>query len=184
MLGLGRRDQDGRQVRVEHRGRNVRVSRTGGASVRAEGRVGPVNATVNSTHGLRLSARLARGLRIATQNGNLRLQGRWNAGPFGINLSKSGLSTSVSSGRGRINLVKPRYSSFKAAGVQVRGEKALVLNLVFLAFKLAWWMVKAVAWLVVALVGLVLRCLGLLALLPMFVVDFVRGFARGAPTQE
>jgi hypothetical protein len=90
VFGIGKRNRDGRQVRIEHRGRHTRASRTGGAAVRAQGRAGPVTATVNSAHGLRLSTRLARGLRVASQRGGLRLIGRWGAGPLALNLSKSG----------------------------------------------------------------------------------------------
>ena len=77
MFGLGKKHEDGRQVRVEHRGKHTRLSRTGGAAVRSEARAGPLGATVNSSKGLRLSARLARGARLGLQNGRAQFIGRW-----------------------------------------------------------------------------------------------------------
>lgn len=157
MFGIGRKDQDGRQVRVEHRGENLRASRTGGVAARAEKRIGPVNATVNTTHGLRLSTRLARGLHVGLQNGKTRLVGRWGAGPFAFNLSKSGGSTSMKTSTGRLNLLKPQYSSFKLGGVQVRGRKAAQLQLITLLFQLAFWAVGTVFKLTLFLISLVFR---------------------------
>jgi len=55
MFGLGREDKAGRQVRIEHRGRNLRASRTGGLAARAQTKLGPVYATVNTSTGARLS---------------------------------------------------------------------------------------------------------------------------------
>ena len=43
MFGLGKKDEDGKQVRIEHRGNYTRASRTGGVAVRVEKEVGPVN---------------------------------------------------------------------------------------------------------------------------------------------
>lgn len=34
MFGLGKMDEDGKQVRIEHRGKYMRASRTGGVAVR------------------------------------------------------------------------------------------------------------------------------------------------------
>lgn len=155
MFGLGRKDKAGRQVRLEHRGRNLRASRTGGVAARAEARLGAINATVNTSTGLRLSTRLAKGTHIALQRGRFRLQGRWNAGPFAFNLSKSGVSASVRTRTGALNFFRPRYSSFKFAGVQVRGRNAMYLQLATIAFAVAAVMVVLVirlalfaAWLV------------------------------------
>lgn len=111
MIGLGRKDKDGKQVRIEHRGKHLRASRTSGIAARVEGKLGPVNVTANTRQGVRLSARVARGTHVALQNGKLRLIGRWNAGPIGFNLSKSGLSGSYKNGAGSFNLIKPRYLS-------------------------------------------------------------------------
>lgn len=159
MFGIGRKDQDGRQVRVEHRGENLRASRTGGVAARAETKVGPVNATVNTTHGLRLSTRLARGLHVGLQNGRTRLVGRWGAGPFAFNLSKTGVSTSMKTSTGRLNLLKPQYSSFKLGGVQVRGKKAAQLQLITLLFQLVFWAVGTVLKLILFLILAVFRLL-------------------------
>lgn len=157
MFGIGRKDQDGRQVRVEHRGKNLRASRTGGVAARAEKKLGPVNATVNTTQGLRLSTRLARGLHVGLQNGKTRLVGRWGAGPFAFNLSKSGVSTSMKTSTGRLNLLKPQYSSFKLGGVQVRGKTAAQLQVITLLFQLAFWAVAALLNLVILVASLLFR---------------------------
>ena len=133
MFGLGKKDKDGKQVRIEHKGKYTRASRTGGVSLRAEKKVGPVNATVNTSHGVRLSSRVARGTRVALQRGKFRLIGRWNAGPMGFNLSKTGVSASVKNKAGTFNFIKPQYSSFKIAGVQMRGKKAAQLQLIYMA---------------------------------------------------
>jgi hypothetical protein len=157
MFRIGRKDQDGRQVRVEHRGKNLRASRTGGVAARAEKKLGQVNATVNTTHGLRLSTRLARGLHVGLQNGKTRLVGRWSAGPFAFNLSKSGVSTSMRTSTGRLNLLNPRYSSFKLGGVQVRGKTAAQLQLITLLFQLAFWAVAVLLNLVILVASLLFR---------------------------
>ena len=34
MFGLGHKDKDGKQVRIEHRGKYTRASRTGGVALR------------------------------------------------------------------------------------------------------------------------------------------------------
>lgn len=159
MFGIGRKDRDGRQVRVEHRGKTLRASRTGGVAARAEKRIGPVSATVNTTHGLRLSTRLARGLHVGLQNGRTRLIGRWGTGPFAFNLSKSGVSTSMKTSTGRLNLLKPQYSSFKLGGVQVRGRTAAQLQLITLLFQLAFWAVTTAVRLVLLIALLVFRAL-------------------------
>ena len=179
MFGIGRRDQDGRQVRVEHRGKNLRASRTGGVAARAEKKIGPVNATVNTTHGLRLSTRLARGLHVGLQNGRTRLVGRWGAGPFAFNLSKSGVSTSMRTSTGRLNLLKPQYSSFKLGGVQVRGKRAAQLQLITLLFQLIFWAVgtgfRLIAFLLVLIVRLINGAAWLVLTLFMVLFDVMAG---------
>jgi hypothetical protein len=173
---FGRKDKYGRQVRIEHRGRNIRASRTGGLAARAQTRLGPVNATANTSTGVRLSARVAKGTHVALQRGRFRMQGRWNAGPFGFNLSKSGVSASLRTQTGTFNFLKPRYSSFKLAGLQVRGKNAAYLQLATLA----------IAGLVLALV-LAFRLLvfaGWLAFLAVALVgDLVQGFVNGAKAE-
>ena len=172
MIGLGKKGEDGKQVRVEHRGKYTRASRTGGVSVRAEQKVGPVNVTANSSKGLRASTRIANGTRVALQNGRFQLIGRWRAGPLGFNLSKTGVSASVKNKAGTFNFLKPQYSSFKFAGVQVRGKKAAQLQLIFMTIMVAVWLLTFGLRLAVFLLWLVF--------LPvMFLWDFLKGFVRG-----
>jgi len=173
MFGLGRKDKAGRQVRIEHRGRNLRASRTGGLAARAQTKLGTVNATVNTSTGVRLSTRVAKGTRVALQRGRFRLQGRWNAGPLGFNLSKSGVSATVKTSTGTLNFLKPRYSSFKFAGVQVRGKNAMYLQLATLAL-------AGAALLAVLAIRLAIFAGWLAYLAAAFLCDLVLGFARGA----
>jgi len=172
MIGLGNQDEDGKQVRIEHRGKYTRASRTGGVAVRAEEKVGPVNLTANSSKGLRASTRVANGTRMALQNGRFQLIGRWRAGPLGFNLSKTGVSASVKNKAGTFNFLKPQYSSFKFAGVQLRGKKAAQLQVIYMLFIAA-----------VVLLALMARAaiylLWLLALPILFVWDLLVGFVQG-----
>jgi hypothetical protein len=114
---------------------------------------------------------------MALQNGRFQLIGRWRAGPFGFNLSKTGVSGSLKNGVGSFNVVKPRYSSFKMGGVHLRGKKAANLQLVYMvvigavflavfAFRVA----VAVAW--------------LLVLTGLFLWDVVVGFIREVRKSE
>ena len=173
MFGFGKKDGDGKQVRLEHRGRHARASRTDGVSVRAEKKAGPVNLTVNSSRGFRASGRIADGARAAFQNGRFQLVGRWRAGPLGFNLSKTGMTASVKNKAGAFNFLKPRHSSFKLAGVQVRGKKAAQLQLVYLA------LAAAALTLLVGL-RLLIFAFWLAFLLAMFVRDFAVGFLGGS----
>ena len=172
MFGLGRKDKDGKQVRIEHRGKYTRASRTGGVSVRAEKKVGPVNATINSSKGLRLSSRVANGTRVALQNGKFRLIGRWNAGPMGFNLSKTGVSASVKNKAGTFNFIKPQYSSFKIAGVQMRGKKAAQLQLIYMA-------IMGVVFVMIFAFKLIVFVAWVLWLPIALLVDLTTGFVRG-----
>lgn len=137
MFGLGRKDKEGKQVRIEHRGKYTRASRTGSVTLRAEKKLGPVNVTVNTSNGIRLSSRVGQGTRVALQNGKFRLIGRWNSGALGFNLSKTGLSTSVKNHAGTFNFIKPKYSSFKIAGFQLRGKKAAQIQLIYMSIMAA-----------------------------------------------
>ena len=137
MIGLGKKDEDGKQVRIEHRGKYTRASRTGGVAVRAEKKIGSVNVTANSSKGVRASTRIANGTRVALQTSRFQLIGRWRAGPLGFNLSKTGASASVKNGAGTFNFLKPQYSSFKFAGVQLRGKKAAQLQLIYVTIMAA-----------------------------------------------
>ena len=172
MFGLGKKDKDGRQVRIEHRGKHLRASRTGGVAARVEQKVGPANLTANTVKGVRVSTRLARGARVALQNGSFRFIGRWNSGPLNLNVSKTGASASVKNKAGAFNFLKPQYSSFKLAGVQVRGKKAAQAQAVYVIItslasltiytaRLAFWL----AWLASTLV--------------MFLWDTICGFIKG-----
>ena len=59
MIGnLGNKDRRGRQARIGHHGRNLRVSQTGGVSLRHAVRSGRLGLSANSKHGLRLSRAL------------------------------------------------------------------------------------------------------------------------------
>lgn len=177
MFGFGRKDRQGRQVRLEHRGRNLRASRTGGLAARAGTRAGPVNATINSAHGLRLSTRLAKGTHVAMQRGRFRLQGRWNAGPLGFNLSKSGVSASLRTQTGTFNFLKPRYSSFKFAGIQVRGKNAAYLQAATL-------FATGLIMLTVVLVRAAIFAGWLCYLMAAFLWDLARGFFNGARASD
>lgn len=172
MFGFGKKDEEGRQVRVEHRGKHLRLSRTGGAAVRAESRAGPLGATVNSSKGLRLSARLARSARFGLQNGRTQFIGRWHHGPFALNASKSGISASVKTGAGTLNLLKPRYSSFKVAGVQVRGQNAVVAQLAYMGMQVGFALVMMA-------LRLVTWAAWLLWLALRFPWDLLRGMVHG-----
>jgi hypothetical protein len=173
MFGLGKKDEDGKQVRIEHRGKYTRASRTGGVAVRAEQKVGPVNLTANSSKGVRASTRLANGTRVALQNGRFQLIGRWRAGPLGFNLSKTGVSASVKNKAGTFNFLKPQYSSFKFAGVQLRGKKAAQLQLIYM-------LIMAAAVLAVFGARLLVFALWLVALPFLFLWDLLVGFVKGA----
>ena len=61
MLNIGEQDQDGRQKRIEHRGKHLRLSRTGGVSLRQQMRIGKFNITSNTSRGVRVSRQVRRG---------------------------------------------------------------------------------------------------------------------------
>ena len=172
MIGLGKKDEDGKQVRIEHRGKYTRASRTGGVAVRAEEKVGPVNLTANSSKGLRASTRVANGTRVALQNGRFQLIGRWRAGPLGFNLSKTGVSASVKNKAGTFNFLKPQYSSFKFAGVQLRGKKAAQLQAIYM-------LVTAAVVLLAFMARAAIYLLWLVALPILFVWGLLVGFVQG-----
>jgi hypothetical protein len=172
MFGFGKKDEDGKQIRIEHRGKYTRASRTGGVAVRAEEKVGPVNLTANSSKGLRTSTRVANGTRMALQNGRFQLIGRWRAGPLGFNLSKTGVSASVKNKAGTFNFLKPQYSSFKFAGVQLRGKKAAQLQSIYM-------LVTAAVVLLAFMARAAIYLLWLVALPILFVWDLLVGFVQG-----
>ncbi len=134
LFKFGEKDRDGRQKRIEHTGRYLRASRTGGVALRAHVKAGGVNVTGNTSHGVRVSTRLAKNTQVAMQNGRFILRGRYGPDAAKINLSKSGVSVSTKTGLGTINWVRPGRSSVKFAGVQLRGHKAAAANGIYLAF--------------------------------------------------
>lgn len=172
MFGLGKKDGDGKQVRIEHRGKFTRASRTGGVAVRAEKKAGPVNLTANSSKGLRASTRVANRIRVALQNGRFQLIGIWRAGPLGFNLSKTGVRASVNNKAGAVNFLKPHCSSFKFAGFQLCGKKVAQLQ--------ATYTLITAGVLIFALMLRVLIYLIWLVALPVFFIwDLLVGFVQG-----
>lgn len=158
--------------RIEYRGKNLRVSRTGGISATKTFSGDSYGATINTKHGLRLHKRIMKGARIGFQRGNFQFIGHYKSGPFNFNIFKGGVSTSIKNKRGTYNIFKPNYSSFKLRGVQVRGKNAATLQLLFLAFgllmaifKLSWYLSKTIFWFVFLSIK--------------WVVDFFIGFYRG-----
>ncbi|MDN3519791.1 hypothetical protein QWY84_19470 [Aquisalimonas lutea] len=149
LFKIGEKDREGRQKRIEHTGEYLRASRTGGVSLRAHTRVSGVNVTGNTSHGVRVSTRLAKNTQVAFQNGRFILRGRYGSDAAKVNLSKSGVSVSTKTPVGAFNWIKPGRSSFKMAGVQVRGHKAAYLQVIYL-------LIAAV----VAVVGLIVQVLG------------------------
>ena len=148
VLKIGDTDRDGRQKRIEHTGRYLRASRTGGVSLRAQTRVSGVNLTANTNHGVRVSTRLAKNTQVAFQNGRFILRGRYRSDAAKVNLSKSGVTVSTKTPVGSFNWIRPGRSSFKLGGVQLRGHNAAWLQAIYALFAL-----------VAAVVGLLLRVL-------------------------
>ncbi len=151
MFNIGEKDSEGRQKRIEHRGRHLRISRTGGVAVREQIRVAGLNLTANSRHGIRASTRIAKGTSAGFQNGNFRLRGRYGKGPTKLNLSKSGISASTKTAIGTFNWMKPNRSSVKLGGVQIRGKNAATIQMVYAVFALAAFAVTAAVVLIVFL---------------------------------
>lgn len=147
-LKIGETDRDGRQKRIEHTGRYLRASRTGGVSLRAQTRVSGVNLTANTNHGMRVSTRLAKNTQVAFQNGRFILRGRYGSDAAKLNLSKSGVTVSTKTPVGSFNWVRPGRSSFKLGGIHLRGHNAAWLQAIFALFAL-----------VAAVAGVVLRVL-------------------------
>ena len=163
--------------RIEYRGKNIRVSRTGGVSATKTVTKGGYAATINTNHGLRLHKRLFKGARVGFQNGNFQFIGRYNSGPFNFNISKTGVSTSIQNKRGSYNLLKPNYSSFKLAGVQVRGKNAATLQLIFMIFTLIVNLVKFFWYTTISIIWFVF-------LIVKWFVDFTVGFYKGFKNKD
>lgn len=158
--------------RIEVRDKNIRVSRTGGVAGTKTVTKDGYSATLNTKHGIRLHKRLFKGARVGFQHGNFQLIGRYKSGPFNFNISKTGVSTSIKNKRGSYNLLKPNYSSFKMAGVQVRGKNAAIFQLIYFGFvltiniiKLFWYLATTTFW----FLFLILR----------WCIDFTIGFYKG-----
>jgi hypothetical protein len=143
---------DGRLKRIEYRGKYLRASRTGGVALRAQAKAGGINFTANSNRGARVSTRIAKGTQAAFQNGRFVLRGRYGDGPNKVNLSKSGVSVSTKTDIGTVNWFKPRYSSVKIGGVQVRGKNAVYLHLIVGLFQVAAYLLLFLAQVTILLV--------------------------------
>ena len=180
LFGLGRKDKQGKQVRIEHRGKFTRASRTGGVALRAEKKLGRVNVTASTSKGIRLSTKATKNVRVALQSGHFRLIGRWKSGPWGFNLSKTGVSASYKNKMGTYNLLKPQYSSFKFAGIQLRGRNAAQFQLSYGLIKLFLWpfkMILKVFWFVFVLpIKLLIFFLWLLSLPVLYLIDLTVWF--------
>jgi hypothetical protein len=176
LFGLGRKDKQGKQVRIEHRGKFTRLSRTGGAALRAEKKLGRVNVTVSTSKGIRLSTKATKNVRVALQSGHFRLIGRWKSGPWGYNLSKTGVSASYKNKMGTFNFIKPQYSSFKFAGIQLRGRKAAQFQLFYGIIKLYLWFLFLVPRLLFLSIKLMIFLLWLLSLPVLFLIDLTVWF--------
>ena len=146
------RDADGHLKRIEYRGHHLRASRTGGVALRAQTRAAGINLTANTARGTRVSTRLAKGTQGAFQNGRFILRGRYGDGPNKVNLSKSGVSVSSKTEIGTVNWFKPRYSSAKIGGIQVRGKNAVYLHLIVGLFQIAAYFLIFLAQAIVLLV--------------------------------
>ena len=77
MSSTNSKDKNNPSKRIEYRGKNVRVSRTGGVSATKTFKGDGVGATINTKHGLRLHKRLFKGARMGFQNGNFQFIGRY-----------------------------------------------------------------------------------------------------------
>ncbi|WP_213523824.1 hypothetical protein [Nonlabens sp.] len=143
------------EKRVEYRGENIRASRTGGVSATATSSGDGYAVTVNTKHGVRFHKRLFHGVRAGFQRGNFQFIGRYRRGPFNFNVSKRGASSSIKHAHGSFNIIKPNYSSFKLAGVQLRGKNAILLHVAYLiviisinSVHLLWQIGRYLLWLV------------------------------------
>lgn len=172
MSSTNSKDKDNPSKRIEYRGKNVRVSRTGGVSATKTFKGDGVGATMNTKHGLRLHKRLFKGARMGFQNSNFQFIGRYNSGPFNFNVSKNGFSTSLKNKRGSYNILKPNYSSFKLGGVQVRGKNAAMFQMIYMVIillvnfiKFFWYASISILW------------FGFLSM--KWIVDFIIGFFKG-----
>lgn len=145
MFAIGELDKDGRQKRIEHRGKYLRISRTGDVALRANAKVTGANFTVNTKRGIRVSTRIAKGTSVAFQNGKFQFKGRYGKGPTKLNLSKSGVSVSTKNRIGTFNWMNPNRSSTKVMGVQVRGKSAAYFQIFFFLIIFFWKLISGFA---------------------------------------
>lgn len=144
LLNLGEKDEYGKQKRLEHRGKYLRASRTGGVSLRAQTKAAGLNLTANSRHGFRVSRTVGKNTQMAMQNGRFVLRGRYGNGPTRLNLSKTGMTVSSRNALGSFNWVKPNRSSAKVFGVQVRGRNAAYAHAAYAAITAVALIIQAV----------------------------------------
>ena len=163
------------QKRIEYRGKNVRVSRTGGLSATKTFKGDGHAVTLNTKHGIRLHKRLFKGARMGFQSGNFQFIGRYHSGPFNFNISKTGVSSSIKNKRGTYNFFKPNYSSFKLGGIQVRGKNAATFQLIYMVLVLITNSIKALWYLSISM-------LWFGYLIVKWLVDFSIGFVKGFKT--
>ena len=169
-FNIGQKDEYGKQRRIEHRGKHLRASRTGGVALRAQAQALGARLTANTQRGFRVSTTPMKNTQIALQNGRFVLRGRYGSGPFRLNLSKTGVSVSTRNRLGSFNWLKPNRSSAKILGVQLRGKNAAALQVAY--------MIVAAA---VTATGLLLRLLYGLILLLVAVLDLVYRLGLATP---
>lgn len=120
----------------------VRASRTSGVNAALH----PLRGlTFNTKYGMRVS-KTFKGLTLGFQGGNSVVRGRWSSenGLLNLNLSKSGFSLSSKSKFGTYNISNPNRSSFKFAGIQLRGKKAAGPALFFTILTLIPVLIKGI----------------------------------------
>ena len=177
MSNTNSKDSNKPQKRVEYRGKNIRVSRTGGVSATKTFKGEGVGATINTNHGIRLHKRLFKGARMGLQNGNFQFIGRYNSGPFNFNISKNGFSTSIKNKTAAYNIFKPNYSSFKLAGVQVRGKNAAIFQMIYMLFILCVNFIKFTFHFSTSILWFSFLSI-------KWFVDFIIGFIRGVKQND
>ena len=165
----------------------LRASRTSG--VNASVKLGR-NATYNTKHGFRVSKTI-KGLTLGLRRGGTILRGRWSNSNnlLNLNLSKSGFSFSTSSRFGTYNWTKPNYSSFKLAGIQLRGKKAAKSAFLFAIIAIASEFIKYCAYFIAAHIRLLIFIFiwtldFLLELIHLFFVYFPLFFNKKSMVQN
>ena len=125
------KDENGRVKTIGYRGKNARISRTGGVGLRQSSKAGIFTFTGSTSEGFRATINAGKGTQISSQNGRTIIRGRYKAGKRShVNLSKSGLSLSTKMPSGTVNWLKPGRSSATVAGVTIRGSKSIPFALV------------------------------------------------------